>query len=685
MKHLLLFLAFLPFVTFSQSKFTEPTFNNLIDKVYLSNLYNDRTSSPDWEVTGIGIGSTSSHYYFEGQTELLSKEFDGSIYERICVVFNARSYYGCSDNNYCTVAVEYADGESIENKFVLSETVSVYTSFNLIFYNIKPEKFRIRIKSQNMQDNSFLLVKDFSVKSVSRASALSFESSNTGFSLASCENYDECVLELYRQEYIESGIDTLYFNDFGSNDLKNITVNTGYSVSAGSLYVIAKSEDICLKLPFLPNRDINKINLECLFGIYSSKNHNVNIYYNDEFIVEKRMSGVNGDRFDFSYDLDVGKSSVDTLIFIVKAYEGNSANLVLNNILLSQECEYRYALVTDCPVQQQFPLNIEGLDCTSTYRVRYQLIDNENEKGEKVITSIGEGLIKTTGEFKQLPPGSDYTLESDFEGTVMISNQANLYGNHKILGELCFVHEFIPGKWASVALPFMPQRIGAFKDGEGYYLRENMDFYLRSYTEPESNGEYQFTDKSGFNPFEGYIIKVPEDAYFDNNAIFIYSPKKQEVNKPHDFVFDKLYCHVSNPYTHSLSYKDNYEEIENLYQGNVIYKFDGNYFKVLSTDDVILPFESVIVFTGGMNYAPKMIHLENEHSVIPDDVEDDTFIVSVFERGVEIYGYCGPVEIYGIDGKLLFYGYVSNGKRIDLADKGVYLIRCGNNVNKIAL
>lgn len=556
--------------------------------------------------------------------------------------------------------------------------------YNIDCYNIRPEKFRIRIKSQ-MPNNSCILLKDILLSAVSRAPALPVVSSNTGFSLASCENYDECILELYRQEYIESGIDTLYFNDFGINDLKNITVNTGYSVSAGSLYVITKSEDICVKLPFLPNRDINKINLECLFEIYSKNNHNVNIYYNDEFIVEKRMSGVNGDIFDFSYDLDVGKSSVDTLKFIVKAYKENTANLVIDNILLSQECEYRYALMPDSPIQHQFPLNVEGLDCMSTYRIRYQLIDNENEKGKKVITAIGEGIIKTTGEFKQLSPGSDYTLESDFEGTVMISNKANLYGNHKILGELCFVHEFIPGEWASIALPFMPQRIGAFKDGEGYYLRENMDFYLRGYTESESDGEFQFTDKSGFNPFEGYVIKVPEDAYFDNNAIFIYSPKKQEVNKPHDFVFDNLYCQVSNPYTYSLSYKDNYEEIENLYKGNIIYKFDGNYFKVLSTDDVILPFESVIVFTGGMNYAPKMIHLEKEHSLISDSVDYDPFVVSVFESGIEIHGYSGMVEIYGLDGKSVFSEYVNGCERIELADRGVYIISCGNNVTKVVL
>lgn len=94
MKHLLLFLAFLPLVAFSQSKFIEPTFNTLIDKVSLKDLYNDRTCSPDWEVIGTGIKQVSDYYYYSDDTELLSGEFDGSLYDMVRVVFNAKSYGG---------------------------------------------------------------------------------------------------------------------------------------------------------------------------------------------------------------------------------------------------------------------------------------------------------------------------------------------------------------------------------------------------------------------------------------------------------------------------------------------------------------------------------------------------------------------------------------------------------------
>ena len=498
--------------------------------------------------------------------------------------------------------------------------------------NIKPEKFKIRIRYQRTSSSSDIYVNNVVVYAMRTSPSISFESSNTGFSVVGCESYDECVLELYRQTYIESGIDTLYFNTFDS-DLHGVIINTSYDISNGGLYITSKSEDICASIPFFPNRNIDKLNLKCLFRIASKKNHNVNIYYNDEFVIENKMSGTGGDIKNFSCEIDVRHTFADTLKFIVNAYKDNTANLVFDELLLSQNCEYKYLLLEDFPKQMQFPFYVDGLDCTSSYRVRYQLIDNENEKGEKVVTSLAEGFISTTGEYKELPPDSEFTLESDFEGTIMISNKSNLYGNYSVLGELCYVHEYNPDEWASVALPFKPQRIGAFKNGEGFYLRENKDFYLRSYSETADS--FQFVDSESFEPYKGYILKIPDGMDFDNNALFIYSPRKITVNEPYSYVFENLYSHVANPYTYSLNYKDNNTEIESLFQGNIIYKFDGTSFKILSSDDIILPFESVIVFSGGVNAAPRIINLEKDISDLTNDTKNYEFISGILQISIQ--------------------------------------------------
>lgn len=680
MKRILFILFWVPVFVLAQSVgFLEPTFNTLIDKTYFKDLYQNGSADYDWEIIGDGIVKAGDYYYLSDESYLLSSEFDGNEVKSLDISLNLKLHNGNSENNKYFIGIEYAGGEILEEPLLVSS--NQYTLFHFRFNEIRSEKFRIRIKSQMVSLSSCIAVDYILVKSISKAPSLSFEASNTGFSVAGCGDYDECVLELYRQIYIESGIDTLYFNQF-DDDSHGIIVNTSYKISNGGLYITGMSSDICASIPFLPNRNIDKLNLKCLFRIASTKNHNVNIYYNDEFVVENKMSGSGGDVKNFSCEIDVRHTFADTLKFIVNAFENSTANLVFDELLLSQDCEYKYTVLEDFPKHLQFPLSIDGLDCTSSYRVRYQLIDNENEKGEKVVTSLAEGFISTTGEYKELPPDSEFTLESDFEGTIMISNKSNLYGNYSVLGELCYVHEYNPDEWASVALPFKPQRIGAFKNGEGFYLRENKDFYLRSYSETADS--FQFVDSESFEPYKGYILKIPDGMDFDNNALFIYSPRKITVNEPYSYVFENLYSHVANPYTYSLNYKDNNTEIESLFQGNIIYKFDGTSFKILSSDDIILPFESVIVFSGGVNAAPRIINLEKDISDLTNDTKNYEFI-SVFEDGFEIHGYEGPVEIYGIDGNLIIKMYNISGERITVDRKGVYIVRFGNNINKILL
>lgn len=680
MKRILFILCLVPVLVLAQSGgFLEPTFNTLIEKTYFKDLYQNGSADYNWEIIGDGIVKAGDFYSLSDGSSLLSYEIDDSTIVAINIVFNIRTYGGDLKDNKYFVGIEYESGESIEKTF--DSIPNKFVSLPIKIDNIKPEKFKIRIRYQRTSSSSDIYVNNVVVYAMRTSPSISFESSNTGFSVVGCESYDECVLELYRQTYIESGIDTLYFNQF-DDDSHGIIVNTSYNISNGGLYITGKSSDICASIPFLPNRNIDKLNLKCLFRIASKKNHNVNIYYNDEFVVENKMSGSGGEIKNFSCEIDVRHTFTDTLKFIVNAFENSTANLVFDELLLSQDCEYKYTVLEDFPRHLQFPLSIDGLDCTSSYRVRYQLIDNEDEKGEKVVTSLAEGFVSTTGEYKELPPDSDFTLESDFEGTIMISNKSNLYGNYSVLGELCYVHEYNPDEWASVALPFKPQRIGAFKNGEGFYLRENKDFYLRSYSETDDN--FQFADSETIEPYQGYILKIPEGMDFDNNALFIYSPRKIEVNTPYSYVFDNLYCHVANPYMYSLSYRDNGAEIESVFHGNMIYKFDGTSFKILSSDDIILPFESVIVFSGGVNAAPRIINLEKDISDLTNDTKNYEFI-SVFEDGFEIHGYEGPVEIYGIDGNLIIKMYNISGERITVDRKGVYIVRFGNNINKILL
>lgn len=668
--------------------FLSPTENVFQDKVYMKDLYQNSSEPNGWTASG-EINVLEDNYIFKKGTELVSPEFDGSLISDLTLTLSMKTLNigidGLEIYNYI-ITLEYSDGDSVELRTPLKGPNSgSYKEYHVTFNNIKNEKFRLRINSAFISlSGGHIYIRDFYLSAVLKSPELDIVPGNTGFVINPKGNYDECVFEIYRQVPLESGVDTLFFNDFEDGKADGIVTNIYPSISYVRFGLTEKKTDLYVTIPFIPNKSIDKFNLEFSSLRISSIKNVIDILYNNNFV-----SSITHSKEDYvynwKYEIDVMDLPVDSITFYVEYDGDNTTNLILEDILITQNCEYRYSILEDYPKQVSIPSNIDGLECNSSYRVRYQFIDNGNDDGERIVTNIGECYIETTGEFLQLPPGSSYTLDSDFEGTIMMSDKADLYGNYNILGQLCYVLEFLPGQWHSVGLPFKPWRIGGFIDGEGFYLRENADFYLRSYDDDSDNGGYVFTDAPAANAYEGYILKVPESLSFDNNALFVYSDRGMNINGDYQYSFSGLYNHVVNPYTYSLSYGNNQETIDKLFGDNVIYKFDGTLFKLFTVNDELEPFESVIVFTGGLNGAPKMIRLEDEPTGLTEKECDDAYMISIYNDGFIIDGYSGNLKIYSSDGILIRDTSISENEYVSLGEKGVYILMFNDNKEKIIL
>lgn len=662
-----------------------PTVNTLLDKTYLKDLYENPDGVVDWKIDGTGsIVDVDGSYLFFNDVVLTSEILKGADLTLLKVVFNIRTS-GFRDIYNYTLRLEYEDGEFEEKKPPIISECPQSKDFPIVFYDIKPKNFRLKVFSAySSKVNQYIYINSIYVSGINKCPDLEVGIENTAISFGAVGDYDECVVELFRQDPNEHGIDTLFYNDFNDARLGGIVIDGANPNLSHGMLGIESLNDVAVKIPIVPNK--NLVNLKLFF---KSKKINkiksdMDLYYNNEFI-QTYDHKVVYDFYERECFLDVQHGDVDTLNFILR-HPGDCGYIFVcfDEIYVFQECEYSYERISESPYSGGLPMKIPNLDCISHYKVRVQLIDNENALGEKVITSIREFYINTTGDFMQLAPGDSQILDSDFEGSIMMSKKADLHGSYTVLGELCYVLEYIPEQWNSVGLPFRPQRIGAFVNDEGYYLRENYDYYLRQYENNLNTGMYEFSEKYGMEEYEGYILKVPAGLKYDNNAIYIYSPKKTTINKHHKYIFDNLYNHVINPYTYSLNYMETSEEMSELFGENLVYKFDGSDFLLFTSDDEIEPFESVIVYTGGVNGAPRKISIDKSVGTM-DGIKGKSYKILVFSDGFIIHDYEGLVRVWSVSGKSVFNDHILNGEKISLPDKGCYILDIAGKQLKVVL
>lgn len=662
-------------LTNAQSEFKTSTSNTFWPALDLSTLYFNPEEVDNWKVEGeLHKVPDKNLYLLYNDESLISSRISGigmqSLGVRLWLESNG---IGSTGGNY-TLSIEYEDGVIVTQDTGVSDEIPL-TPFDVIFENVRPLDFVIRIKGQAVRGNTgYITVMSSVAVNVTYLCKPNVSTEKAGLKIFKDSNYDSLIVNIEHQEKSTLDIDTLYYNDFEDNDLKGAIAYPSASLDNNYCLVDSKSlGDAILSIPLNLSGNDN-VYLSFKSG-WSSKyeSDTIKIRFQGNLIETIYKKLYNGwHEYSVKFDTDV---HFGTLEFICD--DKNSKNILyLDDILIYQKSKYRYVSLPSFPKTTDSDLSVDGLYCNDEYRVQVQYTKDKNEYGEEVVTSIADTSVVTLGDYHEIPSDESYVLDGDYEGTLLMYPGASLEGNYRIMGELCYVLNYRSGEWESIGCPFKPYLIGAFIDGEPYYLRENVDFHLQHYSKSEELGNYYFDSASEFLPYQGYILKVPEDIVYDNNQLFIFSEKGIEVNEENVFSYDKLYSQVCNPYTYPISI-----DAWKIFNADCLYKYDGTVFRLFTSNDVIQPFESIIVYNGGLNSAPKVIKLDNISHI--DSLNDDMFI-SVYDNSFVVNNYTGQVCVYDINGVKVFDQYVSEGKEIIL-QHGIYIVNVGGTYKKIVL
>lgn len=668
-------LVLLVFALFTnaQSEFKTSTSNTFWPALDLSTLYFNPEEVDNWKVEGELDPLDNTFYLLYDDVSIISDVIHGSMLQCMDVILELKTQNGfsLSRGNYFVI-IKYEDGTFESKETSVSSSVKEPTNFSVSFKNLKPLDFVIIIKGQAVRnDRASVTVLSRIAVNVTYLCKPNVSTEKAGLKIFKDTDYDNLVVNIEHQEKSEFDIDTLYYNNFDNDDLKGAIAYPSIVFKYGYCCLNSAS-GVKMQFPLI----MNGINENVFFSIKHRKNEDsyndtIKVFLNDKFVDNIINTSVWSE-----YSVTLVPNSTVCNIELVCDDPNKTNSMSLDDILIYQKSKYRYVSLPSFPKTTDSDLSVDGLYCNDEYRIQVQYTKDKNEYGEEVVTSIADTTVVTLGDYYEIPSDESYVLEGDYEGTLLMYPGASLEGNYRIMGELCYVLNYRSGEWESIGCPFKPYLIGAFIDGEPYYLRENVDFHLQHYNESEELGNYYFDSASEFLPYQGYIIKVPKDIVYDNNQLFIFSEKGIEVNEENVFSYDKLYSHVCNPYTYQIS-----TDAWRLFNADCLYKYDGTVFRLFTSNDVIQPFESIIVYNGGLNSAPKVIKLDNISNI--ESLNDDIFI-SVYDNSFVVNNYTGRVRVYDVNGVVVFDKYVEESNYIFLP-RGIYIVNIGQEYKKVAL
>ena len=350
--------------------------------------------------------------------------------------------------------------------------------------------------------------------------------------------------------------------------------------------------------------------------------------------------------------------------------------MLLDDLLITQKSMYSYRSIDGFPRQESGDLTVSGLNCNEDYRVLLQFVDEANAYGEEVVSDVLDINVKTTGEHKAMQAGEVLELDGDFEGSVILDGSCQISGTGRVMGELCYAFTYRTDEWEAVGLPFEPRLLGAFIGGEPYYLRENVDYHLQSYA-ADGKGGYAFRKMGRMEGFKGYLVKVPSTlTQYDGNTIYIYSEKGIEINAPRTYTYTETFTHLANPCAYAL------DDPWTVFGAGMIYRYDGEAFRLCTTDDTVKPFESAIVYNGGANTAPRVIRIDGGSSV-PNGTDHEV-LLATGEGCFALHGYEGRVTVTSLGGMTVHDGWLDDGETVSLP-AGAYLVTYGGRTTKVIL
>lgn len=665
--------------------FRVPTTNVILPAFEVSRLaggsLSDMLSAWTLEGSGALVIERDSSCHFGSDTRIVSPEVDGSRYVNAELRLDMATYNNQDElhqSNYYPVTLVYSDGVRDEYTLDIDGLGKSFTSVFLSLDTLRALPFRIEITGGDVPGLDYhTLLKEVSLAATYKAPQPSPVPSPTSLSLPFPAGYDSCLVDIRRSVRNASSTDTICYSSFDDGGDGGFSTDA-LSLGAGDYFHGFGRGNVSLWIPVVAMGVTDSLYVS--FSTRKWVDSEVSTYtvtYNDSVIGRishpRELSSSVWERHAFAF---VPTSSLGVIeINNTDSTGGNKElRLLVDDLLVYQKSMYTYRSIEGYPRAVCSDETVDGLYCNEEYRVMRQYI-GVGIDDETVVTTMSDERVMTTGERLSLVQGGTMELDGDFGGSVFMDSTSCITGRGRVMGELCYVMDYRPGEWESVGLPFAPHLVGAFIGGVPYYLRENIDYHLQSYT-CDDGGQYSFAPSPRIEGYRGYLVKVPEGISYDDNTLYIYSSKGVEINAPHSFALDGLYTHLANPYLRAVT------DVWQIFGAEVVYRYDGHVFRPFTTSDELPPFESVIVYGGSPNAAPRMISLGGS-SGVAGDVSDEVMIAT-HDGAIALHGYSGQVTIRALSGVTVFAGHVVSGSLIPLG-QGIYIITCGSRTVKVAV
>lgn len=665
--------------------FRVPTTNVILPAFEVSRLaggsLSDMPSAWTLEGSGALVIERDSSCHFGSDTRIVSPEVDGSRYVNAELRLDMATYNNQDElhqSNYYPVTLIYSDGVRDEYTLDIDGLGKSFTSVFLSLDTLRALPFKIEITGGDVPGLDYhTLLKEVSLAATYKAPQPSPMPSPTSLSLPFPAGYDSCLVDIRRSVRNASSTDTICYSGFDDGGDGGFSTDA-LSLGAGDYFHGFGRGNVSLWIPVVAMGVTDSLYVSFSTRKWvSSEVSTYTVTYNDSVIGRishpRELSSSVWERHAFAF---VPTSSLGVIeINNTDSTGGNKElRLLVDDLLVYQKSMYTYRSIEGYPRAVCSDETVDGLYCNEEYRVMRQYI-GVGIDDETVVTTMSDERVMTTGERLSLVQGGTMELDGDFGGSVFMDSTSCITGRGRVMGELCYVMDYRPGEWESVGLPFAPHLVGAFIGGVPYYLRENIDYHLQSYT-CDDGGQYSFAPSPRIEGYRGYLVKVPEGISYDDNTLYIYSSKGVEINAPHSFALDGLYTHLANPYLRAVT------DVWQIFGAEVVYRYDGHVFRPFTTSDELPPFESVIVYGGSPNAAPRMISLGGS-SGVAGDVSDEVMIAT-HDGAIALHGYSGQVSIRALSGVTVFAGHVVSGSLIPLG-QGIYIITCGSRTVKVAV
>lgn len=388
-------------------------------------------------------------------TYLESAVFAGRPYKNLEISIN---FY--VENNARIYHIELINTETGETQLLKTEWKGQAGEKRFTYRLEDIDSDSLKIKIQNTAKDgtgSHAYIGSISVSGTPREPAPLIVCDTLDISISQTDStYDRAIVQLLAVKNTRQDIDTLYYNDFSTDDLKGAEAQGSYKIGIGSYPATGRiffdqtsDEPVALTIPLQIAGTSNEFHVEFQtrrldIGTDST---DIRLALRDNLVATIGKKTLRETLTQHKHTIPAREIYSDLIFSVGEKGIKSCNNLFLSQLLVYQKSRYKYTPLSGFPRTTDGDMKIEGLEPNTNYVLAIQYVRESNEHGERVVTPVREYHLTTQGKYAEILPGETLELSADFKGSIALHDGGQLRGNHTILGELCYVKKYTPDVW----------------------------------------------------------------------------------------------------------------------------------------------------------------------------------------------------------------------------------------------